>query len=144
MVGSEQKPMKPDDRYDSLIKFYAIPLGLDPKQIKKQIRAESNFNPGIVSKAGAVGLMQFMPETWMDFNPKDTRTDPEDSIAAGCLYMHRLLAKFGSLDKALAAYNWGPGNVQKLNGDSEWLSKVPTETRHYVRYCMSYIGESIA
>ena len=107
------------DRYDSLIQFYAGACGLDWRLIKKQIEAESSFLPGARSPKGAMGLMQFMPETWKEWGEGDP-FNPEESIRAGCRYMAHLYGCYGEIpdDKerykfALAAYNAGRGNVNK-------------------------------
>ena len=146
-----------ESRYDSLIMFYSIRYGVDPKAIKKQIRIESGFNPLAVSFAGAAGLMQFMEQTFREWEdgtagiqppPKGvvfTPFDPEESIKAGCAYMAYLIKEFGALTKALAAYNWGPGNLKKLLASTpdtnDWTRYLPDETLKYVIKCSDYSKE---
>ena len=105
--------------YDDLIRKYARKYGLDWRLVAAQMFQESGFDPKAKSWAGARGLMQVMPRTAqeMGFDPKDLY-DPETSIAAGTLYMHRMLklSHFGlPLEQryrfALASYNAGYGHV---------------------------------
>jgi soluble lytic murein transglycosylase len=117
-------------------------------------RQESQFDKAIVSHAGAKGLMQLMPGTaretagkiQMAYRPDALTTDPEYNIQLGSTYFQRVLSQFGgSYPLAVAAYNAGPGNVNKwlrLNGDPrsgsismiDWIEAIPIfETRNYVQ-----------
>ena len=99
----------------SLLK-YAIKYGLDPKLVHKIIEVESYYNPKSVSKKGALGIMQLMPETAREMGVQDP-FDPEQNIAGGTKYLATLLEMFkGDLQKALAAYNAGPSAVQNYGG----------------------------
>jgi soluble lytic murein transglycosylase-like protein len=105
-----------------------------PKGLLQRIAyTESSDNPYAVSKAGALGLMQFMPGTaaGMGINP----FDPDQSVmAAGGMY-GRLMAKYGGdLSKAAAAYNWGEGNLDKdiARYGAGWRSHLPDETQQYL------------
>jgi len=101
---------------------YGVDMGL----IKAVIKAESNFNPTAVSSAGARGLMQLMPATARALGVNDS-FDPEQNVMAGTRFLRDLLDRYnGDLDSALAAYNWGPGNVDKRPG------RLPHETRNYL------------
>lgn len=100
--------------------------GLDPALLAAVAKVESGFNPNAVSRAGATGLMQFMPATaaGMGINP----SDPSQAIDGAGRYLSTQLARFGSLDLALAAYNAGPRAVERAGG----IPPYP-ETQNYVR-----------
>lgn len=101
---------------------YGVEVGL----IKAVIKAESNFKPNAVSHAGARGLMQLMPGTARSLGVSDS-FDPEQNVMAGTRFLSDLLNRYnGDLDSALAAYNWGPGNVDKRP------DRLPRETREYL------------
>ena len=114
--------------YQTLIEKYAAQNGLQPGLVKAVIQTESGGNPRSVSGAGAMGLMQLMPENVKEAGIADP-FDPEQNIAAGTRQLAGLLSQYhGDLDLALAGYNAGPGNVRKYGG-------VPpfTETRNYIQ-----------
>jgi soluble lytic murein transglycosylase-like protein len=140
--------VRKEDRYDSLIKYYADENLLDWLKVKAQIKQESAFDPDAKSSVGALGLMQFMPPTWKEWYDGtpglqvvvqqlklvDPR-DPEDAISAGCRYNRWLLRYFKQDErKALAAYNWGCGNVRRVEAEfgDAWISHLPRETADYL------------
>ena len=100
--------------------------GVEESLIKAVIQVESNFKPTAVSPAGAQGLMQLMPATAAGLGVTDS-FNPEQNVMAGTRFLKDLLNRYGGdLDKALAAYNWGPGNVDRGK------SRLPPETREYL------------
>ncbi|MBI5580642.1 MAG: lytic transglycosylase domain-containing protein [Deltaproteobacteria bacterium] len=114
----------------------AVRYNLSPDLIRGVIRAESNFQAQAVSSAGAQGLMQLMPETAGELGV--TRPfDIQQNIDGGSRYLRQMLDRFGgNLKLALAAYNAGPGAVEKYEG------RVPyAETQEYVKRVLRYSGE---
>lgn len=101
--------------------------GVDPRLIAAVAHRESAFNPRAVSVVGASGLMQLMPTTARYLGATDV-FDARQNVNAGAKYLRMLLDTFhGDLDLTLAAYNAGPGAVQKYNGVPPYR-----ETRAYV------------
>lgn len=111
---------------DEIIQGAADRYGVEPSLIKAVISVESTGNPQAVSPAGAQGLMQLMPKTAAELGVTDP-FDPEQNIMAGTRYLSRLLERYqGNQKLALAAYNWGMGNLEKNP------SGLPKETRDYI------------
>jgi len=114
--------------YSQYIHKAASKYDLEPELIRAVIKTESNGNHRAVSRKGAVGLMQLMPSTANDMNVSNP-FNPEENIEGGTRYLKYLLERFkGNMTLALAAYNSGPGTVEKYGN-------VPPidETRQYVK-----------
>jgi soluble lytic murein transglycosylase-like protein len=117
-------------QYAALIGKAAVDNDLSPQMLARQIRQESGFNPNAVSSAGATGISQFMPATAREMGVTNPR-DPSQAIPAGAQYLRQNIDKFGgSIPLGLAAYNAGPGRVERSGGD---ISKLPAETQGYVK-----------
>jgi len=115
------------DDIERLIDQVAEQVSLAPELIRSVVSVESNFQVQAVSSAGAQGLKQLMPETAQELGVEDS-FDPQQNLLGGSRYLKQLLDKYnGDLDKALAAYNWGQGNV-----DRKGLEQMPRETRNYL------------
>jgi soluble lytic murein transglycosylase-like protein len=123
----ERPPIEKGSQWlDPIIEKASRRYGVDVSLIRAVIKAESNFNPNAVSHAGARGLMQLMPATARSLGVNDS-FDPEQNVMAGTRFLGDLLNRYnGDLDSALAAYNWGPGNVDKRP------DRLPRETREYL------------
>lgn len=111
--------------FAGLEKLYNLPMGL----LRGVAQTESAGNPNAVSRAGAKGMFQFMDGTARDMGlSKRDVFNPKKAAEAAAKYLSQLLkANGGDLDKALASYNWGIGNVQKHG-----LALMPKETRNYI------------
>ena len=117
-------------KYDELIQKASEINQLPPELIKAVIKAESSFDYDAVSSKGAQGLMQLMPETAEDLGASNP-FDPRANIFGGTRLLKKHLYEFGSLKKALIAYNAGPAWVRKKLG-------IPEETKRYIKKVISY------
>jgi len=130
-AGSDGAP------YETLIQEAAARYGVDPSLVKAVIQTESGFRPDAESSAGAKGLMQLMDGTARGLGVTDS-FDPRQNIDGGTKYLAHLLRKYdGQLSVALAAYNAGPGRVDRLGigSEAELAAKrdtLPYETQRYV------------
>jgi hypothetical protein len=128
ITDPDMSASRPDgQKFDGLIEKAADAFGLDPHLVKAVIKAESGFEPEAVSPAGARGLMQLMPDTARDLGVGDA-FDPVQNVYGGCRYLRQMLDRYGGdLDQALAAYNWGPGRMDRAP------ASLPDETRVYIQ-----------
>jgi Transglycosylase SLT domain len=129
-------------RYASQIEAAAMANNVEAALIRAVISVESGYNPSAVSRAGAVGLMQLMPETAKRYNVTD-RHDPEQNIHGGAQYLRDLLRMFNNdLHLTLAAYNAGEQAVMKYGNRippfRETLEYVPKVMKFYKRYSTGY------
>jgi soluble lytic murein transglycosylase-like protein len=116
------------DLFDDLILDAASRHGVSPSLVKAVMLVESGFNPRALSPKGAQGLMQLMPGTARELGVADA-FDPAQNIAGGTAYLRRMIDRFGgNMDKAVAAYNAGPGQVEKYGG-----TPPIAETQFFVR-----------
>jgi len=140
--GIKQQFFAKEVPFGSVIYTAAKKNNLPPELVAAVVNTESKFNPTARSRVGAVGLMQLVPRTgrWMGAN---NLLDPVQNIQAGAKYLKYLSDQFdGDQQKIVAAYNAGPGNVQRFNG-------VPPfrETRNYVSRVQDYqqdIGDRLS
>jgi len=121
-------------RLENIVQSAGFRYGVDPNLVWGVIKVESNFNSSAVSHQGARGLMQLMPATARMHKVRNIH-DPSENVHAGVRYLRHLLDRFdGNLRLALAAYNAGPGAVERYN------NRIPPypETRQYVRRVLKY------
>lgn len=130
------KNNQPLNQIDGIIRQASKTYAVAPQVIKAIVRAESDFDPSATSSKGAMGLMQLMPGTAQELGVKDPY-NPRENIMAGTRYFKQLLDRYqGRLPLALAAYNWGIGNLEKRP------HKLPQETRTYISRVERYIKSS--
>ena len=104
--------------------------GIDPRLLAAVVWSESAFNPGAVSRAGALGLAQLMPGTAAGLGVDPS--DPVQNLDGGARYLRQQLDRFGTVELALAAYNAGPGRVANAGDQIPQIA----ETQAYVRVVM--------
>lgn len=125
-------------RFWPLVDAAARRHGLNQALIDAVITAESGYNPDALSTAGALGLMQLMPDTARAFGVADP-TDPAQNIEGATRYLRQLMDRYLNLELALAAYNAGETAVARFD------NRIPPypETRHYVRKVMRLFHQGL-
>lgn len=130
-VAWEPAPLPAHD-LKALVHAVAARHGLDPHLVELVVWHESGFNPVAISRTGAMGLMQLMPGTAAGLGVTDP-FDPVQNVSGGVRYLAAQLNRFGDVALALAAYNAGPGAVERYGGVPPYA-----ETMNYVD---SILGE---
>lgn len=134
-------------KFNEFVEKYSYEYGIPEYVVYSVMKVESGFDSGAVSSAGAVGLMQIMPETfnWLTSMRKENLDsallyDPETNIKYGTYYLSYLYVRYGSWNEVYAAYNAGQGQIDEWLSDSELvdqngkLKKIPfKETENYVK-----------
>ena len=117
----------PDTHLEPMIARHSGNQNLDPRLVRALIQAESGYNVRAISNKGAIGLMQLMPGTASELNVNPY--DPDQNIQGGTMYLRQMIDHFaGKVELAIAAYNAGPGAVEKHRGIPPFA-----ETRDYVK-----------
>ncbi len=122
-------------RYIDDIRDASIETKLPEELIRAVIMQESSGNENATSSRGAAGLMQLMPDTARSLGVSDPY-DAGENIKGGARYLRQMVDRFGNLESALAAYNAGPGNVEKHQGIPPFV-----ETQNYVKRILSQLSE---
>lgn len=121
--------------YEKIIRSIAILKHVDPDIAVRQCEAESSFRADAVNpESKATGLFQIVPRTARDLGID--LYDPIQNIVGGIEYLRRMMNSFrGDIRLALAAYNWGPGNLGEMlqQHEEDWENHLPAETREYLR-----------
>lgn len=131
------RAVRADRAYDDLIEEAAAEYKLDPELIRAVMRAESAFNPMVVSRAGAQGLMQLMPALAVEMGVDDP-FDPRQNIMGGARYLKQLLDRHrGNVPLSLASYNAGPTAVARYKAIPPFR-----ETRQYVKKITGFLEDA--
>ncbi len=134
-VQPTNNTMKRLEKYEDIILEASEKYGIHQNVIKSIILTESAANERAVSKAKAKGLMQLMDPTAKEMGVSDSM-NPRENIMGGTKYFAKMLRQYnGNMNLALAAYNAGPGNVEKYNG-------IPPfdETKKYINRVLGYLN----
>jgi len=119
---------------DSFVK-YGKENNIPPEYLAAMAIIESSLRPKAVSRSGARGLLQLIPDTFRSVHPEGDPFNPDDSIYAGSRYLRKMLDRFeDDMETALAAYNAGPTRVSRIRRrhGPRWREHLPSETRNYI------------
>jgi len=135
MYMKEEAPVKASNRsYLDIIRRHATSYQLEEALVKAVIKVESDYQPRIVSRKGAQGLMQLIPQTAKDLKVSNP-FDPYENIRGGSEYLRMMLDLFNNdVELALAAYNSGPSTVKRYGGIPPY-----DETQKYVKKVKRYL-----
>ena len=135
MYMKEEAPVKASNRsYLDIIRRHATSYQLEEALVKAVIKVESDYQPMIVSRKGAQGLMQLIPQTAKDLKVSNP-FDPYENIRGGSEYLRMMLDLFNNdVELALAAYNSGPNTVKRYGGIPPY-----DETQKYVKKVKRYL-----
>ena len=134
LLSAENRGVK--RKYDPIVRSISSKYSIDPQLVHSIILAESNYDPRAISPKGAVGLMQLMPQTAIEFGVKNPY-DPEENIEGGVTYIKYLCNLFNhKIDLVLAAYNAGQEAIEKYGG----IPPYP-ETKKYVKKVLGTYGK---
>lgn len=133
--GAPQQSAAMPGQLGAAITRNATAAGVPPQLLASVVQAESGGDTNAVSPKGAIGLTQLMPDTaqGLGVDPRD----PEQNLRGGAQFLSQLRQKYGRDDFALAAYNWGPTNVDRWIATGADPAKLPAETRQYVSRVLS-------
>lgn len=137
---SEKSALRVNHSLDPLIKRTAYRYGVDPALVKALIHTESSFAVSAISPAGAIGLTQVMPKTALELGVRPTDLwNPHVNVDTGVRYLALNIQRFGSVKKALIAYNAGPHTAAKVHRPND-LRRIPGETRRYLKRVILLYG----
>ncbi|WP_198947735.1 lytic transglycosylase domain-containing protein [Haematobacter missouriensis] len=146
-VSAQAAPVtraNPADPYAGFITEASQRFGIPEHWIRAVLRAESAGDMRAISSAGAMGLMQVMPDTWAGLRDRHglgrDPYDPRDNIMAGAAYLREMWDRYGNVAAMLAAYNAGPGRYDEHRATGR---RLPAETRAYVAALAPVLGGSV-
>ena len=138
-ITADVSTLTVDERIENAVELYSNQHGVDSNLVKAIIKVESNFDPNVVSSAGAKGLMQLMPENCKALGVEDP-FNIEQNIEGGVKHIKEYIDRYdGDIEMALMAYNGGPTRMMNRGVTSiDDIYKMPKETQNYVPKVMSY------